>query len=77
MHLFEYVAKAQQAVSTADPLIRPWETQRCPECGQKIDRPDGDHIMSSGRVLVGCEGFFVINPNVLGILNPDWKDWHK
>jgi hypothetical protein len=54
--------------------ISPWATPYCPECGE-LNPTDDNHLTFEGIVLIGCEGYFVINPNVLGITNTRWCDW--
>lgn len=57
-------------------------TDVCPECGDTqfmIDHGQ-DHIITvtpSGAlaVVIGCEGFWVINPNEVGMGNDMWQDW--
>jgi hypothetical protein len=70
---------------------RPYLTDRCPECGEKIVgvMDDGTHIWvasgldaSTGEgpstyVVVGCEGYWVIDPTVVGMARVDWQDWTK
>lgn len=66
-----YVA-AVKAARPAD--VRAWLTDTCPECGEV--RPDDDaHVVLEGAVVVGCEGYWVVNPNAVGITSPTWDDW--
>lgn len=69
--------------------VRPYLTDRCPECGEKIVgvMDDGTHTwVSSGLdpstgegpstyVVMGCEGYLVINPTVVGLPRDNWQDW--
>lgn len=32
-------------------------------------------IDTDGYVLVGCEGYWMIDPNKLGWAKPNWQDW--
>lgn len=57
------------------PLVAPWLTTRCPECGEDVHPEDDDHVMTGPYVVIGCEGFYVVNPNVVGIPTPTWEDW--
>lgn len=64
-------------------------TMTCPECGVDLTEvmptphPDDPHVYASvakpdGKIdfiLVACEGYWVIDPNVVGIHNPNWHDW--
>lgn len=52
----------------------------CPECGKTVkgvDEVDEDeefwHALIDGVVVVGCQRFWVINPNLLGITDTDWQ----
>jgi len=57
-------------------------TTRCPECGSDfadLDEAyeDTEHILVATTsdtiaVVVGCEGYFVIDPNLVGIPSPNW-----
>lgn len=55
--------------------MRPWITDTCPECGEIAGEDDGMHVRSDGVLAIGCEGYYVINPNVIGIDSPNWQDW--
>lgn len=69
--------------------VAPWCTTRCPECGEdfKLDCELNDlgwpsllhglleHLMVGNLVVVGCQGFWVINPNAVGIPDRTWQDW--
>lgn len=48
----------------------------CPECELEVDPLDADHIVTDYEgdmlVLVGCEGFWCINPNLVGMSVPNW-----
>lgn len=63
-------------------------TNVCPECGDRIttwDQATRDvHIVSNTAnygepkvyaVIVACEGYWVINPEVLGLPRDNWQDW--
>lgn len=48
----------------------------CPECdleGDAID-PDSHTLTARGEVVVGCEGYWVVNPALVGIDSPGWSD---
>jgi hypothetical protein len=54
-------------------------TNTCPECGVDLQDDDADieHLIitltsDTTAVVVGCEGYFVINPNLVGIDAPNW-----
>ncbi|MET0416573.1 MAG: hypothetical protein ABW022_11200 [Actinoplanes sp.] len=55
----------------------------CPECGVDFDNlddvyADDQHIImlttiDTPAVVVGCEGYFVVDPNLVGIVSPNWQ----
>lgn len=48
----------------------------CPECGETpAITCDSDHVLdeSGTYVLVGCEGYLVVDPNALGFDMPNWQ----
>lgn len=65
--------------------INPPLTTRCPECGSDfadLDEAyeDTEHIIvlttsDTTAVVVACEGYFVIDPNLVGIDAPNWQNW--
>lgn len=62
----------------ADVRYRAWQSTICQECDQ-IPTPDGfPHVLDEdGFVLICCEGYHQVNPNVLGIESENWHDWHE
>lgn len=62
-------------------------TATCTECGEEQYYDDGSHVLlvqtgpedlpqSDGFiVLIGCEGYLLLNPNWFGIDAPNWQDW--
>ena len=65
---------AAYAALRGDPAVAPYLTARCPECGNASEPSNHVHD-AAGHVLIGCERYHVINPNVLGIVTPNWMDW--
>ena len=60
--------------------IAPWLTTTCVEC-EGVPAPDDPHhvIVETliGRyVVIGCELYWVINPEALGLKCGRWCDWH-
>jgi len=53
-----------------DPAVQPYLSPICPECGHIPEPEDGIHIVL-GAVVISCEGYWVINPNVVGIPSPN------
>jgi hypothetical protein len=72
-----YVAAVRAALKSGQrpPVLR----GDCPECGHLVaDDRDRDHVVIDVPgvgpvVVVGCEGYFVIDPNAVGIDAPDWQ----
>lgn len=60
-------------------------TDRCQECGDRITTylgaaGDDPHLVmqttsDTYAVLVGCEGYWQVNPELLGMLGTMWQDW--
>jgi hypothetical protein len=57
--------------------VKQWLTRRCTECGQYgVEDPSSHALGSDGAVLIGCGGYWQVNPNVLpGFDKPNWQDW--
>jgi hypothetical protein len=73
-----YVAAVERALASGT-IVEPADPHFCPECGEHVP-PDADfeaaHVYtSSGVLVVGCEGYFVIDPNTVGIAAAGWTDW--
>lgn len=75
----EYLTKVRTAAheGSLDPS-RVHLSQKCPECDRCPAICDPDHVMGySGPngwfVLVGCEGYWVLDPNEFGIERPNWS----
>jgi hypothetical protein len=60
-------------------------TTTCPECGNDYaDREDvvmdDNHIIfaltsDTFAVVVACEGYYMVDPNLVGIDSPMWSNW--
>lgn len=60
-------------------------TTVCAECGSDFAdldeaHEDTEHIIiattsDTTAVVVACEGYFMVNPNSVGIDSPNWDDW--
>lgn len=51
-------------------------TTMCPECDAQPGSEFDHHVLSlDGHVLIGCEDYFVVNPNLVGLNRPLWDDW--
>lgn len=77
-----YLHNAREFLNRLD-MLREYITPVCPECGQSVRNMTEDwlalHKTGPGDyVLVGCEGYLVINPALLtgcDEFHPDWSDW--
>ncbi|MEU0218721.1 hypothetical protein ABZ281_28090 [Streptomyces sp. NPDC006265] len=59
-------------------LIEPYLTSVCTECDRHVNPSDPDgHVMVGYNVVIGCEGYWLIDPTVVGIWRPNWHDWRK
>ena len=76
----DYLRRVRQA----DPaVIAPYRTGTCPECEEPAAGEglvlcgDGEfaHVVLDGAVVLGCEGFWIVNPAVLGMDPGSWEDW--
>lgn len=71
-------AIADGTITTDELPIGNW----CPECDDVIDATydDNGHIMTrtpdglTDVVIIGCERYWVIDPNMVGIVSPNWTD---
>lgn len=51
-------------------------TERCPECSQVPTGLDQQvHRMHDGTVIIGCEGYWVIDPGLVGLATGNWMDF--
>jgi hypothetical protein len=72
-----YIEAARAAIHREDPKIGKYLTPTCPECDERPyddEGDDGSHIVISGFIVIGCEGYWAINPNALGIDHPNWTN---
>lgn len=80
----EAYAKAVDEALAAGRITGPLTT-RCPECNCDFGdldeaHEDTEHIIvattsDTTAVVVACEGYFLVNPNSVGIDSPGWQDW--
>ena len=69
-----YLAAVITALTRRDPALEPYMSPICPECDQIPDPDDDDgHVVLGAVVVIACEGYLVINPNVVGIHRPTWQ----
>lgn len=73
----DYLRRVRQA----DPAtLAQYRTETCPECGDPVEGDglvlcdDGEfaHVVLGGSVVLGCEGYWVVNPAVLGMDAGSW-----
>lgn len=51
-------------------------TERCPECGQVPTGLDIQlHRMHDGFIIVACEGYWVMDPEKIGLGTGNWMDF--
>jgi hypothetical protein len=79
-----YALAVDNAIDTAKPshaVVRPWLTDRCPECGVRVSdmRPHekDEHLIVSGYVVIACEWYWVVNPAAVGVACDPWCDWQE
>jgi hypothetical protein len=68
---------------TGPDRLRPWRTVFCTECGRVIngdglvtdDADGGGHVVIDGAVVLGCEGYWQIDPDAVGLDRGGWDDW--
>jgi hypothetical protein len=76
----EYLRRVRQASSV---LLRFYRTATCPECDEPVEGEglvlcDGGaaaHVVLGGSVVLGCEGYWVVDPAPLGLDPGQWEDW--
>jgi hypothetical protein len=68
-----YLAAASRALMRRDPALEPYLSPICPECDQVPEQEDGIHTVLGSAVVIGCEGYWVINPNVVAVPSPNWQ----
>lgn len=83
----EYAARALNTLVSDPADLAAWCTDRCPECevrmefGGPVTPPllwaFKDHLMIGTLVVVGCQGYWVISPDAVGMPGDqsDWDDW--
>lgn len=79
-------AQAMDAAIDAGTVTGPLITT-CPECGSHFNNTDEvyrdvEHIIASTTsdtfaILVACEGYFVMDPSLVGIDSPGWADYNN
>ena len=80
--ILDYTEAVADAIITGK-LSGPFTTT-CPECGSDFADSDEayedtEHIIvtltsDTFAVIVGCEGYFVVNPNLVGFDSPNWSN---
>lgn len=62
-------------------VLYAYRTGTCPECdepvaGEGLILCDGEaaaHVVLGGSVVLGCEGYWIVNPEVLGLDRGQWE----
>lgn len=49
--------------------------KKCPECAEVVDEAldPATHTVMDGYVIVGCEGYFVVDPELVGLPRGNWE----
>jgi hypothetical protein len=66
--------------------IAPWRTTTCTECGQSLaglgdglvpatQEGGGPHVVIDGSLVLGCRGYWLVNPEALYLPRGNWQDW--
>lgn len=77
----QYLVAVTTAIKAGRKL--PQMTNECPECDQKVDVFNVEHIVTelpdrsleditAVAVVIACEGYWVVDPNAVGIRKPHW-----
>ncbi len=69
----EYLARARAAIAAGSADVAPYLRATCTECCEVGRAGDGEHEMAGPYVIVGCEGYRLVNPKVLGLSAPHWQ----
>lgn len=70
-----YLNAASDAIYADHDDIKAYLTTRCPECDREAFTDPDAHVLVNGYVVIGCEGYYVIDPNLVGIESPNWSSW--
>ncbi|WP_063729021.1 hypothetical protein [Streptomyces sp. RTd22] len=58
--------------------IEPYLSSVCRDCDGQVDSSNlAGHVMIGSHVVICCEGYFMVDPNVVGIPSPNWSDWRE
>jgi hypothetical protein len=68
-----YLAAVIRALMRHDTTVQPHLSPICPECDEVPEPEDGLHVVLGAAVVIGCEGYWVIDPNLVGIHRPTWQ----
>jgi hypothetical protein len=77
----QYLVAVTTAIKAGRKL--PQMTNICPECDERVDVFSIDHIVvalpdrevediTGVAVVIACEGYWVVDPNAVGIRKPNW-----
>jgi hypothetical protein len=69
-----YIDAVHRAIRGSTTGIRKYLTATCTECGARPSAHDDAHVVIDGFVVIGCEGYWLVDPNALGIARPNWTD---
>lgn len=79
----DYLKAAVEMVTVNPERIERWISDVCSECCEEVSEfeyANDSHVFTDREgdtpiMLIGCEGYLMINPNVLGVSAPNWQDW--
>ena len=59
-----------------------YQTRVCPECGDDAPQNGGSNVSQDGHlhsddgwIIVGCEGYHIVRPSTVGLVDGAWSDW--
>lgn len=66
----QYVGRVAAALLAGElpPVLR----VDCPTCGQDYPNP-ATHVVIDDEVVLACDGYRVVDPNAVGLSDPEWK----
>lgn len=77
LELIDYLTRVVRALDTNTLHPDARRTRRCPECDEDVKFVhDTSHVVWAREddvvLIIACEGYWVINPNLVGIDKSQW-----
>lgn len=74
----EYLDRITRAIEKADPKVCSSLSRKCHECGKgtllmPFPYLETDHVLLGPWIIIGCEGYWQIDPNLVGFDSPHWS----